>query len=169
MSKKKTSWKKPKFGDVFRVILPDGYGHIQYVGKDKLYSSVIFVGCKMLEIPEKITESVFKDGYFTCYHVPAAVRHGLIEKVGELPAYPMPKRWRSPLGGQDVNWRIDDGEGEEYLCRTNERALTPEEIKLPIHTAPNHEALITDIQYGWRPEKFTQYYLDGWTTRPPID
>ncbi|NOT72594.1 MAG: hypothetical protein HOP09_15350 [Hyphomicrobium sp.] len=153
---------KLKVGDVFRVPLSTGVAHIQYIGKGKLFNSVVLVGPRISDSVEVVSPELFKGAYFIHYHVDAAIRAGLLSRVGQLPAPLLPLRWRRPLGGAEVNWSVDDTSGREV----HKSELTQEEIDLPVGISLNHAMLLTFIEHGWRPEKFIKSRLSAFESPP---
>jgi hypothetical protein len=152
------SRKKARFGDVFEVRTPRGFAYLQYTSKHPEYSDTIRVLPGLFEARPPLTELAAlttQEGYFTFYLVSLAVRHGLVELVGN---YPIPAGLEAPSKllragfrtseGKALAWFLEEG-GHETLLK---RELTPEEKRISLAQMWNHEFLVHRLAEQWRPE-----------------
>jgi hypothetical protein len=150
--------KKARFGDVFEVHTPRGLAYFQYTSKHPEYSDTIRILPGLFATrpsPDELVALTTQEGYFTFYLVSLAVRHGLVELIGN---YPIPAGLEAPSKllragfrtseGKAVAWFLWDGTHETLL----KRELTAEEKRISLAQMWNHEALVHRLAEQWRPE-----------------
>lgn len=150
--------KKARFGDVFEVSTPRGLAYLQYTSKHPRYSDAVRIlpGLfKARPTPDELAALTTQEGYFTFYLVSLAVRHGLVELVGN---YPIPAGLKAPSKllragfttreGKVMAWFLWDGTRETLL----KRELTPEEKRISLAEMWNHELLVHRLAEQWLPE-----------------
>ncbi|HYH95648.1 ribonuclease E inhibitor RraB [Hyalangium sp.] len=150
--------KKARFGDVIEVRTPRGLAYLQYTSKHPEYSDTVRVLPGVFEQrpdPDELAALATQEGYFTFYLVSLAVRHGLVEIIGN---YPIPAGLETPRAllrhgfitreGKVTAWVLEEGSKETLL----KRELTPEEKHLSLAELWNHEFLVHRLAQQWRPE-----------------
>ncbi len=150
--------KKARFGDVFEVRTPQGLAYLQYTSKHPEYSDTVRILPGLFKTrpsPDELAALTTQEGYFTFYLVSLAVRHGLVELIGN---YPIPAGLEAPSKllragfrtseGKALAWFLWDGTHETLL----KRELTPEEQRISLAQMWNHEFLVHRLAEQWRPE-----------------
>ncbi|HVG62363.1 MAG TPA: ribonuclease E inhibitor RraB [Hyalangium sp.] len=152
------SRKRARFGDVFEVRTPQGLAYLQYTSKHPRYSDTVRIlpGLfKSRPAPDELAGLVTQEGYFTYYLVSLALKHGLVERIGN---YPIPAGLEAPSKllragfrtseGKALAWFLWDGTQETLL----KRELTAEEKRISLAQMWNHEFLVHRLAEQWRPE-----------------
>jgi len=129
----------------------DRFAYLQFIGKHAEYGDTVLVKPGLGEHQADFTEESFSNAYVTFYPATVAVGKGLVEVVSHLPPPNFPQRLRragARSGRQVKTWIIESAAGEVL-----KRALTEEELQLPIAAIWNHEFLIQRIAEGWNPRQ----------------
>lgn len=167
------SRKRAKFGDLVEVRTPRGLAYVQYTSKHPRYSDTIRVLPGLFEQrppADELRALSTQEGYFVFYLVSLAVRHGLVEIIGN---YPIPAGLDAPAkllrvgfiapGGKVMTWVLLEGSKETLI----KRALTPEEKRLSRAQMWNHEYLVQRLAEQWRPEHEHEPRPSSPETSPP--
>lgn len=153
--------KRLKAGDVLELDLPRaGHGYIMYLGKHPRLGDAIRVSMvRSRELPP-VRDALFSDSYIRFYPARAAHRQGLVRVVGHLPnpsAVPAVTRSPGAMTGRSIDtWLIVNAAGERQVLRS----LSEAELRLPIAGIVDHEFLVKQIEYGWRPEMESTEFVD---------
>jgi hypothetical protein len=150
--------KRARFGDVFEVHTPRGLAYLQYTSKHPEYSDTVRILPGLFKTrltPDELATLITQEGYFTFYLVSLALKHGLVELIGN---YPIPAGLGSPSKllragfrtseGKALAWFLWDGTQETLL----KRELTSEEKRISLAQMWNHEFLVHRLAEQWRPE-----------------
>ena len=142
--------KRAKPGDVVMVSTSAGPVYVHYLGRHRVYGDGVTV-CPTKQVGTVLPSlDLFQDGYFTFFPVGVAVARGLASIIGHLPSSGIPTRLRRAgrrSGNKVETWIIEDGAAEVVR-----KKLTDAELRLPIASIWNLEALAQAVSEGWRPE-----------------
>jgi hypothetical protein len=151
---------RARFGDIVEVRTPRGLAYLQYTSKHPKYSDTVRVLPGLFEqrpVPPELAALATQEGYFTFYLVSLAVRHGLVEIVGN---YPIPEGLEAPRAlrrsgfttpeGKVLTWVVWDGTKEVL-----KKELSASEKRFSLAEMWNHEFLVTRLSEQWRPEHET--------------
>jgi hypothetical protein len=142
--------KRAKPGEVFRVDTSGGFIYLQFLGRHPEYGDAVLVCPKKMRREPLELHAIFNSAYAVFYPISAAIKQGLVRRVGFFPTPGIPTRWRRPgawVRDRIETWIIEDESAGEIL----RRELTEDERRLPIAEIWNHEMLIQRVSEGWQP------------------
>ena len=153
--------KRARIGDVLEVSTPRGLAYIHYTSlkEDPWYLETIRVLLGFFTTrPTDFTELVNNPkAFFAFYPAQAAISQGLVEVVAHHPMLPeqsFPAVYRragaSNREGRVLAWFICDGAKERMV-----RALTQEQLYLPVTDIFLHDSLVSALTEEWGPEHET--------------
>lgn len=147
MTKKRN---RVRHGDVLSVVTENGYGFLQYVGR-ATFGDVVLVASTLKPTATDWTAQLFLGGYFIMYPAKQAVVEGLVQIVGNFQPPEIPTIWRRPgrisNSGRVETWLIGPEIAPEIVS-----SLSDQQAREPIEMLLSHDALVKQLENGWRPE-----------------
>jgi hypothetical protein len=149
---------KPKFGDVYEIVTPDGLAYMQYTHESPRFGSLIRVLPDVFETRPDDLEALAsrKERFNAFFPLEAASKQGIAELAGTAPVPEEAREFptfrsgrRNPDTGEFGTWWLWDGEDE---WRVDE--LTDEQRDLSPRGIVNDTRLIERIVGGWTPRDF---------------
>jgi hypothetical protein len=144
---------RPKVGAVLELKAGAGLAYALYTHKDPIYSYLMRVRSKILDVRPRDFASYFSDDVdFSCFYpLDTALRRGLVEVVGQIEIPNGLRTFRIFPGGtpnreNDIpNWRFGEVESESRGGNIND-----DQRKIPVEWIWNHTFLIDRVNKGWR-------------------
>ena len=150
-----SSTKRLRFGDVVRIVTPQGAAVAQYIHKHPDFGAVVrVIGPDTPERQQESPDVVARrpTQFVTMFPLGPACHRGIAQIIGQAPVpiehrdFPMFRQALrlDPRDRGPCNWLLWDGETEQIVP-----SLTPEQYALPLRAIMNDTLLVERTLSGW--------------------